>query len=229
MTQEINSQKDYYKHLSLFWTDLLYLMSSKPQALSSVGPMRTMAANSKKVAAELIEVNERVNNLNMHLSEYYRQLADTWAEAQKKVNLKVPDIPQDPEHFEAYKRVWIDIFDNDFTELFDSKSFGTNYGKMVSQELELAKHWNNITGIILKAANLPNREELDEVYKELHELRRRVSKLEASSRQKTPRDTANDKKTPTQRATGRKVTKQKVQEQKKSPTRRRTKNEKNRA
>ena len=45
--------QEYYKHLSLFWTDLLYLMSSKPQALSSTGPMRTMAANSKRVTSEL--------------------------------------------------------------------------------------------------------------------------------------------------------------------------------
>lgn len=184
MIPEIGDTKDYYKHLSLFWTDLLYLMSSKPQALSSVGPMRTMAANSKKVAAELIEINQKIEGFNQYLIEYYKQLSDTWAEAQKKVNLKVPDLPQDPEHFEAYKRVWIDIFDNDFTELFDSKSFGANYGKMVSQELELANHWNSITGIILKSANLPNRQELDEIYKELHELRRRVAKLESSNRRR---------------------------------------------
>ena len=42
--------------------------------------------------------------------------------AQKKVNQKSPEIPQDVEQIEAIKRVWIDIFDNDFTELFDSKN-----------------------------------------------------------------------------------------------------------
>lgn len=182
MIPDIEGSKDYYKHLSLFWTDLLYLMSSKSQALSSVGPMRAMAANSKRMATELIEMNQRIDVFSQYLIEYYKQLTDTWTEAQKKVNLKIQDLPQDPEHFDAYKRVWIDIFDNDFTELFDSKSFGANYGKMVSEELELAKHWNNIASIILKSANLPNREELDEVYKELHELRRRVARLEASRR-----------------------------------------------
>jgi hypothetical protein len=39
---------DYYKHLSLFWTDIIHLMSSKPQALTSIGPMRAFATNSKK-------------------------------------------------------------------------------------------------------------------------------------------------------------------------------------
>lgn len=181
-TEKEKEMTDYYKHLSLFWTDLIHLMSSKPQALSSIGPMRAFSANSKKIAAEIIEMNEKLLEFNKYYNEYYKQLADTWSEAQKKVNLKAPKIPQDVEQYEAYKRVWIDIFDNDFTELFDSKNFGENYGKLVSKELELTKHWNNIANVILKSANLPSKEEIDEVYRELHELRKRVTKLETEQR-----------------------------------------------
>ena len=169
---------EYYKHLSLFWTDLIHLMSSKPQALTSIGPMRAFAANSKKISTELIEINEDLMEFNQHLTEYYKQLSDVWREAQKKVNLKAPEIPQDIEQIESMKRVWIDIFDNDFTELFDSKRFGENYGKLVSKELELTKHWNNITNVILQSVNLPSKEEIDEVYKEIHSLKKRVAKLE---------------------------------------------------
>jgi len=123
-------------------------MSSKPQALTSIGPMRAFAANSKKIAVELIEINENLLGFNQYISEYYKQLSSTWEVAQKKVNLKAPEIPQDVEQIEAMKRIWIDIFDNDFTELFDSKQFGENYGNLVSKELELTKHWNNITNVI---------------------------------------------------------------------------------
>lgn len=175
---------DYYKHLSLFWTDLIHLMLSKPQALASIGPMRAFAANSKKISTELIEINEGLMEFNKHLTEYYKQLADTWADAQKKVNLKAPEIPQDIEQIEAVKRIWIDIFDNDFTELFDSEKFGDNYGKLVSKELELTKHWNNITNVILQSVNLPSKEEIDEVYKEIHSLKKRVSKLELDMKKK---------------------------------------------
>lgn len=169
---------DYYKHLSLFWTDIMHLMSSKPQALTSTGPMRAFAANSKKVTTELIEINEDLMGFNQYLTEYYKQLADAWEVAQKKVNLKAPEVPQDVEQIEAFKRIWIDIFDNDFTELFDSKKFGANYGKLVSKELELTKHWNNITNVVLQSVNLPSKEEIDEVYKEMHSLKKRVGKLE---------------------------------------------------
>ena len=169
---------EYYKHLSLFWTDIIHLMSSKPQALTSIGPMRSFAANSKKIAVELIEINENLVGFNQYITEYYKQLSNVWGIAQKKVNLKVPKIPQDAEQIEAMKRIWIDIFDNDFTELFDSKKFGNNYGSLVSKELELTKHWSNITNVILQSVNLPSKEEIDEVYNEIHSLKKRVSKLE---------------------------------------------------
>ncbi len=184
---ELESTKgitDYYKHLSLFWTDIMHLMSSKPQALTSVGPMRSFAANSKKISTELIEINEVLMGFNQHYTEYYKQLADTWSDAQKKVNLKAPEIPQDIEQIESFKRIWIDIFDNDFTELFDSGKFGENYGNLVSKELELTKHWNNITNVILQSVNLPSKEEMDEIYKEIHSLKKRVGKLELALKKK---------------------------------------------
>jgi len=190
---ESKSPKDitnYYKHLSLFWTDIIHLMSSKPQALTSIGPMRAFASNSKKISTELIEINEVLLGFNQYISEYYKQLSDTWTDAQKKVNLKAPEVPQDVEQIEAFKRIWIDIFDNDFTELFDSEKFGENYGKLVSKELELTKRWNNITNVILKSANLPSKEEIDEIYKEMHSLKKRVGKLELELKKKEMKSNA---------------------------------------
>ena len=181
---------DYYKHLSLFWTDIIHLMSSKPQALTSIGPMRSFAANSKKITTELININEVLLEFNQYITEYYKQLSDTWSVAQKKVNLKAPDVPQDVEQIEAFKRIWIDIFDNDFTELFDSGKFGENYGKLISKELELTKHWNNITNVILQSVNLPSKEEMDEIYKEMHSLKKRVGKLELELKKKEMKSNA---------------------------------------
>ena len=181
---------DYYKHLSLFWTDIIHLMSNKPQALTSIGPMRAFATNSKKITTELIDINEVLLEFNQYITEYYKQLSDTWSVAQKKVNLKAPDIPQDVEQIEAFKRIWIDIFDNDFTELFDSGKFGENYGKLVSKEIELTKHWNNITNVILQSVNLPSKEEIDEIYKEMHSLKKRIGKLELELKKKEMKSNA---------------------------------------
>ncbi len=43
--------------------------------------------------------------------------------------------------------------------------------------------------VMLQSANLPNKKEIDEVYKELHELRKRVAKLESQSKVSKPRKT----------------------------------------
>jgi hypothetical protein len=178
MSQDDKQPVEYYKHVSMFWTDLLHLMSGKPIALTSVGPMRNWANDMKKIASEVIESYEDLVEFNKRLTEYYKQLSETWIDAQEKVNAKIPSIPQDSEQLEAYKRVWIDIFENDFTQLFDSEKFGQNYGKLVSAELELTKHWENMLNVTLHSMKLPTRKEIDEVYKELHDLRKRVKKLE---------------------------------------------------
>mgnify|MGYP000314239747 CR=1 FL=1 len=169
----------------------MHLMASKPQALTSIGPMRAFTSNSKKISTELIEINELLREFNQYYSAYYKQLAETWSIAQKKVNQKSQKVPHDVEQIESVKRVWLDIFDNDFTELFDSGRFGENYGKLVTKELELTKHWNNITNVILQSVNLPSKEEIDEVYKEIHSLKKRVTKLELELKKKGKVKNAN--------------------------------------
>jgi L-rhamnose mutarotase len=123
-------------------------------------------------------MNEDLIEFNSRLSGYYKQLNDTWNESQKEYDKKVPELPKDTENIEASKRIWIDIFENYFTRLFDSSDFSENFGKLVTSELEIAKHWNNMASTLLESANMPTKKEMDEVYKELHSLRKRVAKLE---------------------------------------------------
>ncbi|SHO45812.1 conserved hypothetical protein [Nitrosotalea sinensis] len=167
-----------FKHNSLFWTDLLYLMSNRQQSIAATGPFRKFAINAKNISTETIEMNEDLAEFNKRLGTYYKQLSDTWNDAQGEYTRKVPELPNDVEHIEASKRIWIDIFENYFTRLFDSVEFAENFGKLVTSELEIAKHWNNIASTLLESANMPTKKEMDEVYKELHSLRKRVAKLE---------------------------------------------------
>lgn len=180
----------YYGHVSLFWTDLISLMLSRPNSLMSTGPLRKLGISSKKISAEMIEVNDEMTEFNARIAEYYKQLTTTWNEAQQQFEKKVPEIPTDTENLDSTKRIWIDIFENYFTRLFDSTEFAENFGKLVSSELELARHWTNITTLILETANMPTKKEIDELYKELHMLRKRVAKLEKIA---NPGMSTNDK------------------------------------
>ena len=167
------------------------MMSSKPVSMTAVGPLRNMSANLKKITSELTEANQEIIDFNNRLLEYYTKLGETWTDAQKKVSAKMSSIPQDEESFEAYKRVWIDMFENNFTQLFDSTDFSKNYNKLVSKELDLMKRWNAIMDIMLKSSNLPTKEEIEEIYKEIHSLKQRIVKLESGN--KKTRDRKNVK------------------------------------
>ena len=180
--QNESSITDYYKKTAMFWSDMIAMMSSKPTTLSAVGPLRNLSSNLKKITNELTEANKEIVEFNNFLIEYYKQLADTWTGAQKEVATKASRIPQNEEGTEAYKRIWLDIFENNFTGLFDSKKFSENYNGLISTELDLLKRWNAITDVMLKSANLPTKQEIDEIYEELHTLKNRIFKLELSKK-----------------------------------------------
>jgi len=40
-----SSITDYYKKTAMFWSDMIAMMSSKPTALTGVGPLRTLSSN----------------------------------------------------------------------------------------------------------------------------------------------------------------------------------------
>ena len=182
MQKDFEDTFGYYKQMSTFWSDMISMMSSKPASMMAVGPLRNMATNLKKITSELTEANQEIIDFNNNLLDYYGKLSETWIEAQKKVSSKMANVPQDGESLEAYKRVWIDMFENNFTQLFDSKEFSKNYNNLVSKELDLMKRWNTIMDIMLKASNLPPKEEIEEIYREMHSLKQRITKLESGNK-----------------------------------------------
>ena len=182
MQKDFEDTFGYYKQMSTFWSDMISMMSSKPASMMAVGPLRNMATNLKKITSELTEANQEIIDFNNNLLDYYGKLSETWIDAQKKVSSKMANVPQDGESLEAYKRVWIDMFENNFTQLFDSKEFSKNYNNLVSKELDLMKRWNTIMDIMLKASNLPTKEEIEEIYREMHSLKQRITKLESGNK-----------------------------------------------
>ena len=185
MNEQYDNMFDYYKHTSMFWNDMISMMSSKPASLTAVGPLRNFTENIKKISQELIESNQEIVEFNTFLIEYYKQLGETWTNSQKKVMSKISEIPQDAESMEAYKRIWIDIFENDFTQLFDTPNFSENYNKLVSTEMQLLKRWNTVMDIMLKSANMPTKEEIDEIYQELFKLKKQIKKMSSSKKKRS--------------------------------------------
>ena len=75
-----------------------------------------------------------------------------------------------------------------FTLPPDSEKFSKNYNKLISKELDLMKRWNTVMNIMLKSANMPTKQEIDEIYEELHSLKKKISKLESSTKKSEKND-----------------------------------------
>jgi polyhydroxyalkanoate synthesis regulator phasin len=50
------------------------------------------------------------------------------------------------------------------------------------------KRWNVVMDIMLKSANMPTKQEIDEIYKELHSMKQKISKLESSTKKSDKND-----------------------------------------
>ena len=72
--------------------------------------------------------------------------------------------------------------------MFDNKAFSENYNKLVSTELQLLKRWNTIMDVMLKSANMPTKEEIDEIYKELYMLKKRIKKINPQKKTRRGKD-----------------------------------------
>ena len=68
------------------------------------------------------------------------------------------------------------VFDISIESIF-CRYLWSDYG-LISKELELLKRWNAVTDVMLKSANLPTKQEIEEIYEEIHNLKNRIFKLE---------------------------------------------------
>ena len=69
---------EYYKHLSLFWTDHHSFDVKQATSIDIHRSNEGICSKFKKISTELIEINEDLLEFNQHLTEYYKQLAEVW-------------------------------------------------------------------------------------------------------------------------------------------------------
>ena len=81
------------------------------------------------------------------------------------------------EDYENYRRAMIEAFEDSFTELFSSPEFSVIYGKLFSAQLDFTKALQSIAEKNLKILNLPTRAEIDEILKDVHDLKKTVREV----------------------------------------------------
>ncbi len=90
---------------------------------------------------------------------------------------KAPKQYNSKQDFENYRKIAIDVFEDAFTGLFDSKEYAILYGLVLSNQYDLLTHLQKLTEKNFKVLNLPTRSEMDDLSKDIHDLKKTVHDL----------------------------------------------------
>jgi hypothetical protein len=121
-----------------------------------------------------------MSEIKTDLDNYLTLINRAYIKAVRETAEKSPKEYSNKDDFEAFRRAMIEAFENAFTDLFGSSEFSEVYGKVFSTELDVRKTLQSIAEKNLAVLNMPTRSEVDEILKDIHELKKNVRALAKS-------------------------------------------------
>ena len=83
-----------------------------------------------------------------------------------------------PEKYKEFYKIWIDTYSDTFKEFMKSGHFASDMGKFMSIFMDFQKHnKETVEENYLKPNNLPTKTEIDEINKEIYDLKKMVKEL----------------------------------------------------
>jgi predicted nucleic acid-binding Zn-ribbon protein len=104
-------------------------------------------------------------------------MKNAYSQALKETVDKAPKYYNSKEDFENYRKVAIEAFEDAFSGLFTSEEFPKVYNKVSNDQMDLVKYIQKLTENSFQALNLPTRNEINELTKDIHYLKRNVRDL----------------------------------------------------
>jgi hypothetical protein len=158
--------------MSSFWTDVM--------KLPTIGPMYAFSKDVSSYANDFVTLGKVMAELKTSMDSYWALVSTAYTRAMKETMERAPEQLLTKDDFENYRRAAIEAFEDAFTDLFASPEFSAVYGKMFSSQLDLSKAIQSIAEKNSKTLNLPTRSEVDEILKDVAELKRSVRDLKRS-------------------------------------------------
>jgi hypothetical protein len=167
--QAANMTPDQASKMFDAWTEVL--------KLPTIGPMYAFSKDFASYADGFAKLGKIMAEMKGHLDAYWGLINTAYAKATKDTVERSPKQFATKEDFDNYRKAMIESFEDAFTGLFASPEFSAVYGKVFSSQMDMSKAMQNITEKNFKALNLPTRSEVDEILKDVHELKRVVRDL----------------------------------------------------
>jgi hypothetical protein len=148
--------------------------------MPTIGPFHAFFQDFTSYAQDLLSLGQTILNAQTNLNEYWKQMNMAYVQATKEVSERAPKQLNSKEDFEQYRKITINAFEDAFTNLFSSKEFSVTYGKVSSDVLDLFKKMQKFAEKNMKVLNLPTRDELDQILKDIHDMKRTIHDMKKS-------------------------------------------------
>ena len=145
--------------------------------LPTVGPFFAFSQGSRSDLQDIIELWKTFLEFQIHVKEFWARINNAYTNALAKASEKAPKEYNSKKDFENFRKIAIDIFEEEFTGLFDSKDYAILNSMLLRDQYDTVMHLQKITEKQFKILNLPTRSELDYLSKDIHDLKKTVHDL----------------------------------------------------
>lgn len=145
----------------------------KLQNFPNIGMFNAMTKQYNEYLEDLVSLNKILIDLQKYLSNYWMQISRTQSQAIGNLilNSKSDRNLNDP-NSEKFRLLVIDAFEEAYSSLFSSEEFSIAYNDLYSKQLDFVNYINKIVEKNLNLLNIPTRSDLDEVLKDLQEMKK---------------------------------------------------------
>jgi hypothetical protein len=179
---EYGSTEDQIRKIFSFWNDVM--------KLPTIGPMYAFSKEINAYANDFLKLGKIMAEVKTHMDSYWGLVNQAYTKASMDTAEHAPKQLISKDDYEVYRRTAIGAFEDSFTALFASPEFSDVYGKIFSSQLDLSRTMQAIAEKNFKTLNLPTRSEVDEILKDIAELKRIIRSLKRDTEMKTENDKA---------------------------------------
>lgn len=129
---------------------------------------------------------DKFNLFQANHAEFTRLLSLPFQQAAAMMQKEVADLAEKgemPEDSQAYYQMWIKILEGHFMTLFQTPEYVQALGKTLGSLSEFSKAKNAVLEDVLQGLPIARASEMDELARELYELKKRVIRLERENRE----------------------------------------------
>jgi len=113
------------------------------------------------------------------LPAFYSEFYQAGLKAFDKILEKTKDIPfeNNPESFKKFYSIWLQTNEDTFYDLFKREEFTKLMNEVLKKGLDFKKKLDQNISKFLESLSIPNREEMDDVYKTIYEMKKEIRQI----------------------------------------------------